>query len=62
MGGRVMGKVAKVLFPEARETERRPFTEITGVCSCCGALVSRNQYGFDEECPECGADLDWSEE
>lgn len=56
-----MGKVAKVLFPEARETERRPFTEITGVCSCCGALVSRNQYGFDEEC-KCGAVLDWSEE
>lgn len=56
-----MKKIAKVLLPESRETARKPFMEITGVCSCCGAIVSRNQYGFDEEC-ECGAVLDWSEE
>ena len=56
-----MAKRAKVIYQKNHETERRPYMEHVGICSCCGALVSRNQYGFDEVC-ECGAELDWSEE
>ena len=52
---------AKVINQKWRETDHKPFFELRGICSCCGALVSRNQYGFDEEC-ECGCELDWSEE
>ena len=52
---------SKVIFEKNRETDHRPFMEHTGICSCCGAVVSRNQYGFDEYC-ECGCELDWSDE
>lgn len=55
-------KKAKVIFQKDYETDHRPFMEHVGMCSLCGALVSRNQYGCDEDCPECGAVLDWSEE
>ena len=54
-------KRAKVIFQKNYETDHRPFMEHVGICSLCGALVYRNQYGCDEEC-ECGAELDWSEE
>lgn len=33
-----------------------------GFCDNCGHEVSRSQYGCDEECPGCGAVLDWSDE
>lgn len=33
-----------------------------GECECCGATVRHNSKGWDEECWECGAELDWSEE
>lgn len=52
---------SKVIFQKNRETDHRPFMEHTGICSLCGAIVSRNQYGCDEEC-ECGTELDWSGE
>jgi hypothetical protein len=30
-----------------------------GVTECCGVEVERSVYGGDEECPCCGALLDW---
>lgn len=57
-----MNKKAKVLYQETLPIEYKPFTETIGICSCCGYMVSRNQYGFDEVCLECGAELDWGEE
>lgn len=35
------------------------YTEETAFCSECGAVVGRSQYGRDDECPECGAWIDW---
>ena len=32
-----------------------------GYCSNCGGIVMRSQYGIDEECPNCDADIDWQE-
>ena len=33
------------------------------VCYCeCGGYGTRNQYGRDEYCPECGKYLDWGKE
>ena len=32
-----------------------------GECSRCGTVVTRSKYGRDDECPECGAWLDWQE-
>lgn len=55
-------KIAKVIFQESREANKTWGTEHRGITSCCGELVFRNQYGRDENCPECGAELDWSEE
>ena len=44
------------------ETDWRNNECTVGRCSNCGAKVRRNQYGTDEECPECGEELDWFEE
>lgn len=54
-------KVAKVIYRYEQQKHTKPFLDIIGECSCCGATVVRNQYGADEECFECGAELDWSE-
>ncbi len=53
-------KIAKVIN---QYTERQGFSEwVIGECECCGAEVRRSHYGRDEECEECGCELDWSEE
>lgn len=31
----------------------------TAMCENCGNIVSRSQYGRDDECPECGEWIDW---
>ena len=51
---------AKVIYQSDHQTCAKPFCETDGLCGNCWGLVSRNQYGFDEVCPECGAELDWS--
>lgn len=62
-GGAAMRKTAKVLCQTEHKSQTKLFmVDITGECSCCGATVVRNQYGRDECCPECDAELDWSEE
>ncbi len=35
---------------------------VYGECACCGADVRRHLKGIDEECWNCGCELDWSEE
>lgn len=53
-------KIAKVVN---QYTERHGFNEcVYGECECCGAEVRRDHRGRDEECEECGAELDWSAE
>lgn len=34
------------------------------ICQCqrCGNYGTRNAHGRDDECPYCGAELDWSKE
>lgn len=31
-------------------------------CEACGGVGTRNQYGRDWNCPDCGEPLDWSKE
>ena len=53
-------KVAKVIN---QYTEGKWCDEVVhGECEHCGAEVSRSRCGRDEECYECGYELDWSEE
>lgn len=33
-----------------------------GFCPVCGEMVSRSQYGRDDECPSCGEWLEWNGE
>lgn len=33
-----------------------------GNCACCGEVVRRDAKGIDEECRECGSELDWSDD
>ena len=55
-------KIAKVLGQFEKENKQKLFIEdVYGACELCGELVCRNQYGADEYCPSCGAELDWSE-
>ena len=44
------------------ETDWRNNECTVGYCSNCGAKVRRSAHGTDEECPECGAELNWFEE
>lgn len=39
-----------------------PFLTWHGITECCEEIVSRHQYGCDEECPCCGKWLDWFSE
>ena len=55
-------KTAKAIYQYEQQKFVPPFLDIIAVCSWCGATVVRNQYGADEECFECGAELDWSVE
>lgn len=32
---------------------------IEGYCTASVATVRKSQYGTDDECPECGEELDW---
>ena len=34
----------------------------TAMCENCGCIVSKSQYGRDEECHECGEWIDWEGE
>jgi len=36
--------------------------KISGECSKCGTTVYKSRQGCDEECPKCGAWLDWEVE
>lgn len=59
-GGNKVRKISKVIN---QYTERQGFSErVIGECERCGAEVRRHAKGFDEECPECYAELDWSVE
>ena len=46
-----------VEFQHSTIHRNRETTE--GYCSNCGAVVRKSQYGTDDECPECGEELDW---
>lgn len=39
----------------------RAISTIYGECSRCSTTVKKTQYGFDEECPSCGAYLIWGD-
>ena len=57
--------MAKPTLRQTVEVDRiglRSRWEEIGYCSECGAKVGRNQYGCDDDCPECGVMLDWGEE
>lgn len=57
-------KIAKVInqYSDGKGNDIGCDNTVYGECECCGAEVSRSQYGRDEYCEECGAELDWSEE
>ena len=56
--------MTKVINQITYENEDNPkMTPIHyGECPKCFAIVSRSQYGRDEECPNCGSFLNWFEE
>ena len=39
--------------------EVKPFEQYIGFCPVCQEMVKMDQYGRDEECPDCGAELEW---
>ena len=49
-------KIAKVKWQRLDERTG----EVFGTCGCCGETVRRDAKGIDEECRECGCELDWS--
>lgn len=60
-----MEKMAKAKNQRLVHTNSGSGTPICWVyanCSECGELVTRSQYGFDDECPNCKSLIDWSEE
>lgn len=54
-----VGKTAGIKGYYAYNSEDKYEYIRCGCCSLCGADVRGDRYGYDEECPECGADLDW---
>ena len=48
---------------EEKESARRYRDQQIGrvykYCEKCGTQVSRSQYGSDDECPKCGAWINW---
>lgn len=45
-------KIAKVINQRTWDLNVKPFQMTYGECSCCGATVSRSQYGLDEYCDD----------
>jgi hypothetical protein len=54
-----VGKTAGIKGYYAYNSEDKYEYIRCGCCSLCGADVRGDRYGYDEECPECGADIDW---
>ena len=54
-----VGKMAGIKGYYAYNSEDKYEYIRCGSCSLCGADVRGDRYGYDEECPECGADIDW---
>lgn len=51
------GKKAKVVnIHWGSDFEHEPSN---GQCELCGEVVEKTQYFTDEECPSCGAELEW---
>ena len=42
-----------------RTMEEKPFEQYCGFCPICHELVRMDSYGVDEDCPGCGAELEW---
>lgn len=56
-----VGKTAGIKGYYAYNSEDKYEYIRCGSCSLCGADVRGDRYGYDEECPECGADIDWGD-
>lgn len=56
-----VGKTAGVRGYYAYNSEDKYEYIRRGSCSLCDADVRGDRYGYDEECPECGAAIDWGD-
>lgn len=51
------GKKARVIIIHwGSDFEHEP---TIGQCGLCGDAVEKTQYYAEEECPDCGAELEW---
>lgn len=59
----LLDRVEQMLMVEKYTGEKKERAAMLGTkyrqCPTCSAIAKKNKYGTDEQCPECGTDINW---